>query len=41
MLKTQKIDESKEDQLVATDSGVFSQLYLNMFWASLRQSSGE
>jgi hypothetical protein len=35
------MNESKQDQLDATDSGLFNQLYLNMFWASLRLSSGE
>jgi hypothetical protein len=34
-------NESKQDQLDATDSGLFNQLYLNMFRVSLRPSSGE
>jgi hypothetical protein len=33
--------ESKQDQLDASDSDLFNQLYLNMFRASLRPSSGE
>jgi hypothetical protein len=33
--------ESKQDQLDATDGGLFNQLYLNMFMASLRPLSGE
>jgi hypothetical protein len=36
-----KINESKQDLLDATDSGLFHQLYHNMFRASLRPSSGE
>jgi hypothetical protein len=35
------LNESKEDQLDATHSGLLNQLYLNMFRASLRPSSGE
>jgi hypothetical protein len=35
------VNESKQDQLDATDSGLFNQLYLNMFRASLCPSSGE
>jgi hypothetical protein len=35
------VNESKQEQLDATDSGLFSQLYLNMFRVSLRPSSGE
>jgi hypothetical protein len=33
--------ESKQDQLDAPESGLFHQLYLNMFGASLCPSSGE
>jgi hypothetical protein len=39
--KDELLHESKQDQLDATYSGLFHQLYLNMFRASLRPSSGE
>jgi hypothetical protein len=35
------LSESNQDQLDATDSGLFNQLYLNMFRASLDPSSEE
>jgi hypothetical protein len=41
MKKYNQVNESKQDQQDATDSGLFSQLYLNMFRASLGPSSGE
>jgi hypothetical protein len=41
VVKHNMVSELKQDQLDATDSGLFHQLYLNMFRASLCPSSGE